>query len=43
MEMRETLLGYAASVLDRALTGLGDGEIASLRGLLHRIKANVDA
>lgn len=43
MEMRATLLGYAASVLDRALAGLHDAEIASLRGFLHRIKANIDA
>lgn len=43
LDMRETLLGYAAGVLDRALFGLDDAEIASLRGLLQRIKANIDA
>jgi DNA-binding MarR family transcriptional regulator len=41
--LRDTLQGYAASVLDRALAGIGDDEIAALRRTLHRIKANLES
>ncbi len=41
LALRPTLLGFAATVLDRALDGLGDEEIAVLRGMLKRIKANL--
>jgi DNA-binding MarR family transcriptional regulator len=40
--LRATLHGYAAAVLERALAGVTDEEIATLRGLLQRIKANLD-
>jgi DNA-binding MarR family transcriptional regulator len=39
-KLRDTLHGYAADVLEHALTGLSDSEIAELRGLLQRVKAN---
>jgi DNA-binding MarR family transcriptional regulator len=40
--LRATLHGYAAAVLERALAGVTDDEIATLRRLLQRIKANLD-
>ena len=39
--LRDTLLGHAATVLDRALAGVSAEEIAGLRATLQRIKANV--
>jgi DNA-binding MarR family transcriptional regulator len=39
--LRDTLLGYAATVLDRALAGLSPAEIATMRAALQRIKGNV--
>jgi DNA-binding MarR family transcriptional regulator len=42
LTLRDTLQGYAASVLDRALDGIDDDEIVVLRRTLHRIKANLD-
>jgi DNA-binding MarR family transcriptional regulator len=39
--LRDTLLGYAASVLDRALTGVSAEEIAMVRATLQRIKENL--
>jgi len=39
--VRDTLLGYAATVLDRALAGLTATEIAAMRATLKRIKGNV--
>jgi DNA-binding MarR family transcriptional regulator len=41
LALRPTLLGFAATVLDRSLDGLGDDEIAALRTTLKRIKANL--
>lgn len=41
-KMRDTLQGYAADVLDRALTGVSSAEIADLRRILQRIKTNLD-
>jgi MarR family transcriptional regulator, organic hydroperoxide resistance regulator len=38
--MRDTLHGYAADVLEEALTGISDDEIAVLRRTLQRIKGN---
>jgi DNA-binding MarR family transcriptional regulator len=38
--MRDTLHGYAADVLERALTGISDDEIAVLRRTLQQIKGN---
>ena len=40
--LRETLHGYAAAVLDRALDGFSDADIAQLRTTLHRVKSNLD-
>ena len=40
-KMRDTLQGYAARVLDRAVAGVSDEEIAVLRELLQRIKGNL--
>ncbi len=40
-DLRATLLGYAAAVLDRALTGIDDSEIAALRTTLQTIKRNL--
>ncbi len=39
--LRETLLGYAASVLDDALAGVGAAEVAALRAMLQRINRNL--
>jgi DNA-binding MarR family transcriptional regulator len=39
--LRETLLGYASTVLEHALTGLADDEILALRSVLKRIKSNL--
>ncbi len=39
--LRDTLHGYAADVLERALSEISDDEIAWLRRLLQRIKANL--
>jgi len=39
--LRATLHGYAGQVLDRALDGVSDDEIALLRSLLQRVKANL--
>lgn len=38
--LRDTLHGYAAGVLEHALTGISDAEVAELRRLLQRVKAN---
>ncbi len=40
--LRETLLGYASTVLDRALSGLGEADIVALRSMLKHIKSNLD-
>jgi DNA-binding MarR family transcriptional regulator len=40
-KMRDTLHGYAADVLEAALTGISDDEIAVLRRTLQRIKGNL--
>jgi DNA-binding MarR family transcriptional regulator len=39
--IRDTLHGYAGNVLERALAGFSNGEIAQLRGLLQQIKVNL--
>jgi DNA-binding MarR family transcriptional regulator len=39
--LRDTLHGYAADVLERALTGVADGEVAELRRVLRQIKGNL--
>jgi DNA-binding MarR family transcriptional regulator len=39
--LRDTLLGYAASVLDRALVGVSVADIATVRAALQRIKENL--
>ena len=39
--MRDTLHGYASDVLERALSGISDDEIATLRRLLQQIKGNL--
>jgi DNA-binding MarR family transcriptional regulator len=39
--MRDTLQGYAADVLEAALTGISDNEIGVLRRTLQRIKGNL--
>ncbi|HXM05823.1 MAG TPA: MarR family transcriptional regulator [Candidatus Acidoferrum sp.] len=39
--MRDTLHGYAADVLEGALSGISDDEIAVLRRTLQRIKGNL--
>ena len=39
-KMRDTLHGYAADVLERALHGIPDAEVAVLRRLLQQIKGN---
>jgi DNA-binding MarR family transcriptional regulator len=41
--MRDTLHGYAAGILERALAGIADDEISTLRRLLQRMKANLEA
>jgi DNA-binding MarR family transcriptional regulator len=40
-KLRDTLHGYAADVLEHALTGVSAAEIAELRRLLQRIKGNL--
>jgi DNA-binding MarR family transcriptional regulator len=40
--LRDTLHGYASAVLDRALDGFSDDDIALFRMTLHRVKANLD-
>jgi MarR family transcriptional regulator, organic hydroperoxide resistance regulator len=40
-KMRAILHGYAADVLDHALTGISNDEIAELRRLLQQIKRNL--
>jgi len=40
-KMRAILHGYAADVLDRALAGISNDEIAELRRLLQLIKGNL--
>jgi DNA-binding MarR family transcriptional regulator len=40
-KLRDTLHGYAADVLDHALTGISDAEIAELRRLLQHVKQNL--
>ncbi len=40
-KLRDTLHGYAADVLEHALTGISDAEIAELRRLLQRVKGNL--
>ena len=39
--LRPTLLGYAASVLDRALAGVSDADVVTMRAALQRIKSNL--
>jgi MarR family transcriptional regulator, organic hydroperoxide resistance regulator len=39
--MRDTLHGYAEAVLERALNGVSDAEIAELRRILQQIKRNL--
>lgn len=39
--LRDTLHGYAADVLEHALTGVSNDEIAQLRSLLQRVKQNL--
>jgi DNA-binding MarR family transcriptional regulator len=39
--LRDTLHGYASEVLERALLGISDDEIATLRRLLQQIKGNL--
>ena len=39
--MRDTLHGYAEAVLERALSGVSDAEIAELRRILQQIKRNL--
>jgi DNA-binding MarR family transcriptional regulator len=39
--MRDTLQGYSADVLERALEGVSADEIATLRRLLQQIKGNL--
>jgi DNA-binding MarR family transcriptional regulator len=39
--LRDTLLGYAASVLDRAVVGVSVADIATVRAALQRIKENL--
>ncbi len=39
--MRDTLHGYAEDVLERALSGVSDAEIAELRRILQQIKRNL--
>jgi DNA-binding MarR family transcriptional regulator len=38
---RATFLGYAQDVLERALDGVTDDEIATMRRVLHRMKDNL--
>lgn len=40
--LRTTLLGRAADVLERALAGVSDAEIALVRRILQQIKANLE-
>jgi DNA-binding MarR family transcriptional regulator len=40
--LRATLHGYAAGVLERALDGLSDVDVATLRRLLQQVKRNLD-
>jgi DNA-binding MarR family transcriptional regulator len=40
--LRDTLQGYASSVLEHALAGISDDDIAALRRTLLRIKANLE-
>ena len=40
-KLRDTLHGYAAEVLEHALTGISDTEVAELRRLLQRVKGNL--
>jgi DNA-binding MarR family transcriptional regulator len=39
--MRDTLHGYSADVLERALNDISDGDLATLRRLLQQIKGNL--
>jgi DNA-binding MarR family transcriptional regulator len=39
--LRETALGIAESVLDRGLEGIADSDIDLVRGVLQRVKANL--
>src|ERR1700761_146431 len=39
--MRDTLHGYSADVLERALAGMSADEIETLRRLLQRVKGNL--
>lgn len=41
--LRDRCLGHAARILDRALTGVSDAEIAAVRDILRRMKANLEA
>jgi DNA-binding MarR family transcriptional regulator len=38
--MRDTLQGYASDVLEHALQGISNEDIAVLRGILQRVKGN---
>jgi DNA-binding MarR family transcriptional regulator len=39
--LRDTLHGYSADVLDRALTGISVDDVATLRRLLQQVKGNL--
>jgi MarR family transcriptional regulator, organic hydroperoxide resistance regulator len=39
--LRDTLHGYAGDILERALDGISDEEIVTLRRMLQRIKSNL--
>jgi len=39
--MRDTLHGYASDVLERALGGISDDEVVTLRRVLQQIKGNL--
>lgn len=39
--LRATLHGYASAVLEQALAGVSDDEIAALRAVLQRVKTNL--
>jgi DNA-binding MarR family transcriptional regulator len=40
--LRDELHGYAGDVLDRALAGISDDEVVTLRGILQRMKKNLE-
>lgn len=41
-ELRATLFGYASEVLEHALDGVADAEVAALRRVLQHMKANLE-